>query len=342
MYKTFQVPKDMEDKLKSIEPQAWDKIQDGLNRNRPNMICLPCFDDPNTTLEYCIRPPSFNTKDKKNGDYTFRTGNPNQHLKSMHPELWQQYLSNKRTFTYQFPGPIGLHPIPKENHSPLPPIDAYQLPTIPSPPVGASGLLFPASVPGASPVDTSQASLEDSKLSANVPGNVFIQKSVKNGDQHTLDEFHRLVVAYATNNNIAARTIWDEKNCPEFRQMMTYAIKHSGQLRRNCSSILLPLFDLVFLKPELTILPMQRAKFHSSVYAMITGIPSGRNLLGVSVVFYDPVWGCMVRVAIGLLQADGKTAAETTEQIIPIINACGIEREDLYKACNVGGIAVSS
>ena len=60
----------------------------------------------------------------------------------------------------------------------------------------------------------------------------FFQDALEIGTDDLVKQLGVLIFDFANNNNIAARAITDHTNCPEFKTLIEFAMKHGSQLQK--------------------------------------------------------------------------------------------------------------
>ena len=125
-----------------------------------------------------------------------------KHLNHWHKSLWDDAKSN-HSFSYNTEFPIAP-----------PSVSELQEPV--------SGLVFGGNAGLNTP---------------SPPKHVFkvdgsgLYSSVKHaGDKAVLEKFHNLILDFATSNDICERIVTNHKECPQFKNMIMYAINNSKQL----------------------------------------------------------------------------------------------------------------
>jgi hypothetical protein len=167
-----------------------------------------------------------------------------------------------------------------------------------------------------------------------------------------LEELHRLEVKCATNNNISQRAVTD-RACPEWRNMIEYAIVNGALLskqftvkerhmgRHKFSGIRVSEFE--YLLGAIYCHVVESRDFYEKyvgkrVPFIVIGHDNwdsdNKEILGVTVHWYNPVRKCHVCNPIGMCVVYDKSAAATVQQTLKLLAGCGIEKEDLYKAVN--------
>jgi hypothetical protein len=182
------------------------------------------------------------------------------------------------------------------------------------------------------------------------PKHLMYKQAKHKGDQVVMNKFHNLILQFGINNDIPERVLTDHTNCPQFKKMIMYAIEHASQLCGNK--------DL--LPGRYKFQSLRKAKFESLIaavswrvsvtrhhWAKIIGhsIPfiilcqdisesKKKEVLRVTIMFFDPMSGIYEKVPIGLELTDSKKSVELSEQILEILDTCGVQQNNLYKSAN--------
>ena len=191
---------------------------------------------------------------------------------------------------------------------------------------------------------------EAATTTTSLPSTCHFKDFNQRGLTQVVDQLHFLIHKFATNNNISERAVARPSECPEFKEMIEFAINNGHMLRKI---------------PRRT---MARAKFQAirrDTYQTILGAVAWyaelarehlktilkkktpfvtvahdiwdskkKEVLGVTVFFLCPPKKLRLKVPIGLSVVDDKRSEQTAELTMKMLNACGIYAEDLYKAAN--------
>ena len=165
-----------------------------------------------------------------------------------------------------------------------------------------------------------------------------------------METFHNLVHEFATNNGISERAVTRHKDCPEFKRMIQFAIDHSKQLsgkttvfpgrgrfqtlRKENFETLLAAVSLCATRTREHWTKIVGHRIPFVVIGQDVWESNKKDVLGVTAFFYDPVSLHYEMIPVGLALADSKKLQALYEQILSILDACGIEHDDLYKPTN--------
>jgi hypothetical protein len=290
--------------LEDLDGMAHGKLIKAEEKGEYYLCCVPCYNDPQVALTDCMVKPTF-----KKGSID-GTGNMLKHMTRKHADLWDE-ASRSHSYVYQGT-PVtattsdsvsDLAPGPSEKTQTPPPFK-----------------------------------------------NVLYNKAKQIGDQQVLERFHNLILQFGINNDIPERVLTDHKNCPEFKNLLNYAFEHSNQLYGNKNLI----------PGSHKFQTLRKSRFESLVaavswrvdltrqhWAQLVGhkIPfiilcqdiwdsKKKEVLGVTIMFFDPVAGFYERIPIGLELVGSKKSQDLSEQILDILKAFGIKQADLYKSAN--------
>ena len=203
--------------LERLDSAAHKKLDDANREGKELCICEICFANATTWLHNCIITPSYK-KGKTGGFEIEGTGNLLKHLDRRH-KGWVDSLNKQRSNRSVRESASNSTPGKSNNsvaRSRTPMSEATGSPGI----VGDASLLSPPS---------------------SFVFNEFSDFSQK-GESTTVNQLHFLIHKFATNNNIAERAVARPSDCPEFKEMLEFAItngRRSGNavraLQRTCS-----------------------------------------------------------------------------------------------------------
>ena len=323
------------------------KFQNCMDRDKLDCmyICLHCFGDPKVTLFDSIK------MGQKSGP-----GNLATHLRTQHGVVPPGGYHGK----HKSPNKKKVAPtIPN-----LPPVPV-PVPPVPVPPA-ARALAYPAAAtavasvarahskrkrqersPGDRSASPGRVSVAESTLSSK---DVFAPMKAK-GSEMVVEEFHTLLHSFVTNNNIAVRTITDGTNCPEFRTLIDFVLSNAKTLsnakkdlhmgRHQFNSFRKRQFDTLLAAIDMYVSGARNA-YQVMLKKRVPFISVGHDIwdskqkevLGVTIFFYDPVTKDTFRIPLGLETCDNKAAEATVDQALDMLTAAGIEPEDIFKAAN--------
>jgi hypothetical protein len=168
---------------------------------------------------------------------------------------------------------------------------------------------------------------------------------------NVLEKFHKLQVRFARNNNVAFRAI-TSKDCPEFNDVLLYQHRFMNVLKNvketdllvgrfKAVRIMTDTFEFLLAAVDRNVTETRdywktytgsRQKF---VTVCFDGWDSKRkDLVGVTVDFYNPVNSRILKVGVGLMATQSKKANDVASDILQCLERVGIEKEDLYRTVN--------
>lgn len=310
--KVCRIKEGMADDLKMKDSNAYGKLSKAAT-SEYYCCCLPCYNDPNVSLTKCLVKPTFNKKGYLDG-----TGNLTKHMKAKHEDLWS--AAKEHSFVYKPETPAASASV-SEIHEPSGSVSELPGYKTPSPP-------------------------KQVKI-----GNSELYKTAKSkGDKAVMNKFHNLLVEFATNNDISERIVTDHTNCPEFKNMIQFTMEHANQLSGK-PDLLPGRFKFQSLRKTkwetLVAAIAWRVRVTRDYWKELLGHPipfivlcqdvwesKKKDVLGVTIMFLDPVAGTYEQIPIGLSLVGSKKSDELSEQILGILFACGIHMPDLYKSAN--------
>ena len=180
--------------------------------------------------------------------------------------------------------------------------------------------------------------------------NPMYRKFEKLGVEQVQQEFHRLAFQFANNNNVSQMAMTRPER-PEFRELMEFTIFHAATLKKNmpkivmgwekftrlrCSEYELLLGAVAFYATEARDFFKSKANKHVPFVSVGHDVwdSKKKDVLGVTVFFYNPVRDLYVIAPIGLAQVTSKGAVDTAAATLEILNRAGLEKPDLYRAVN--------
>lgn len=291
--------------LKANDEAAFNKVEQGIHSKRNHAICLPCFDNASKKICDCLLMPSFSKASNKLDS----TGNLDKHLKR-HQDV---YPSCKQP-GYVYTRPTG---VATEDET------ASQALTI------SSSTVVPAK-------------------------SIFIDKHFKgffeSGSKKLQKGLDKLVLEFADNNNIARRVVADHSACPEFKRILLYCIDNAVGLKKLPDPIPgLARFDACRREQYEQLLAgvawyvgVTRTFFTETLKKEIPFLTvahdiwdsTKKDVLGVTVHFFCPATKTRVKVPVGMLVCNDKNSKAVCEQTLSMLAACGIGKDDIYRAAN--------
>jgi len=297
--------------LLRLDKQAYHKLNNANNEGKELCICETCYDDKTIPLYKCLIAPSY-----KNGKID-GTGNMTKHIKSTHPGVLGHLKANRNS------APSNNNITPAKNSS--------------------------NSVRSQTPVTVAATSTGNASLPSSLAFPGFTKFSNK-GQTAVVDQLHFLIHKFATNNNISERAIARPTECPEFKELIEYAV-NNGHMLKKCGRISLgrAKFQAIrrdtyqtilgavawyaeLARDHLTKILKKKTPFVTVAHDIWDS--KKKEVLGVTVFFCCPPKKLRLKVPIGLTVVDDKTSSKTAELTMKMLNACGINAEDLYKAAN--------
>jgi hypothetical protein len=280
--------------LKKLDGDAHAKLTKAKSIEEYYMCCLLCYDDPEKSLSSCMYKGSFKKK--------IMDGNGNliKHMKKSHGEIWNQAKDPR--YVYQ---------------ATTTPTSAARMSAARSDSISE---LYPAAL----------------ETSSQKPPVSMVYRAAKyKGDQDVLNKFHNLIVQYGTNNDIPERTMTDHTACPEFKKMIMYAIEHGSQLsgqqnlipgRQLYQSLRKDMFDTLVaaISWRLRVTRQHWAKFigHDIPFIILchdVWESKKKEVLGVTIMFFDPDSELYERIPIGLELCTTKISEQTSDQILEML-----------------------
>ena len=189
-----------------------------------------------------------------------------------------------------------------------------------------------------------------SKLtSASKPPPLF-QAALQQGTVNAWDDYNFLLHQFVNNNNIPTRVVTDPKSCPEFFDFIYY-VQQNGKNLRGIREKSMKYQAYCTYKKKLFegllaafayYVSQSRDHYRTMLKKDHPFISIGhdvwdstqKEVLGVTVFFYDPVIKKCMAFPIGLETVLSKKADSTVDQTLTICEAAGILPGDLFKATN--------
>eukprot|EP00957_Ditylum_brightwellii_P160478 12217054-Ditylum_brightwellii.AAC.1 len=170
------------------------------------------------------------------------------------------------------------------------------------------------------------------------------------GAKSVQDEWHQCIVLYTTTTNNSVRLVIDHTNCPKFKSMMEYIIEKASTLRalppklcwmgkgrfNNCHLSMYQFFLGVTAmlvtesRDAYTELAGKQIAFITVAHDILDS--KKKELLGVTIFFYNPVQKQFFSIACGLIKVKDKTAHQVCSNTCVILNCVSVEKEDAYQA----------
>jgi hAT family C-terminal dimerisation region len=170
------------------------------------------------------------------------------------------------------------------------------------------------------------------------------------GDQQVLQDYHFLVAQFVTNNNISTRTVTRPTECPEFQEMMEYAMRNGPQLlrmvnrhmgrfsflsnQRKMWNTLLAAISMYVEATRISYKNILKKRIPFIVVSHDIWDSKAKEVLGVSIFFYSPAWQRNFCIPIGLEVVEDKTSDGTAAKTIELLELVGVEPDDIFRGTN--------
>lgn len=300
-------------------------------------ICKPCYDKETTKLCHCFKKTSDNGPN-----------NLAKHLKHCHGPEWDEYLEKCDK--------LGISI--KENKQKKRNADAVLASSLASTTGRSPSVVSKKKKGGRSPqmdqfLEVSPASSVTfpSSPPVNIPhDHTAFTCNQQRGTESLVEDFHYLLHKCTTNNNWSVRSTTDKQACPEFFELLKFAMKNGQQImnhpnlimgKRQFNNYRKDMFNTLLGAVDMYVSEVRKfykTELKRDTDFLIVGhdVWDSKQIesLGVTVHFYSPVRQVFFKIPIGLESVDDKRATQTAEQCEDLLSACGIWKEDLYKAVN--------
>jgi hypothetical protein len=178
----------------------------------------------------------------------------------------------------------------------------------------------------------------------------FFQQALTKGSANVWQEYNFLLHQFVNNNNIPARVVTVSTLCPEFFYFVHFIQARGNELKGICDKTMKRrqfagfkkgLFECL-LSAFAMYIWQSREEFYKMLKKPVPFISIGHDIwdssqkevLGVTVFFYDPVVKRCFAFPVGLKTVLSKKAEPTADQTLLICQTAGMEKSDLFKAAN--------
>ena len=187
------------------------------------------------------------------------------------------------------------------------------------------------------------------------PSNQLSIARLQLGSKQLAEQFKTLQHQFVTNNNLATRVTTDSTECPEFLKLVNFVLDNANQLKNHMS---LTNRHIVMKKYAFT--KFRKQQYETLLAAVSMYVSETRaywekwlgkrmafinvahdvwdskmkDVLGVSVFFYNPVRHEFYSLPLGLTPVEDKKSDPTALQTMDLLRVAGIEEEDLYMPVN--------
>ena len=330
-FSLFQMRPNIEDStLEDLDRTAFKCVMEAKEGCGNRCMCKTCFDTPTKAPHLCFH------KGSKSGP-----GNLSKHLEH-HPVEHAAYL--------QKADELGLL---KKNSSRKCSPAARKRPLVASPPAAAAASKKRSNARSSPASSSAQKVSADSSLSSSTnfkPVNQVFLPHVRLGTEELLRGYHDRVHNFVTNNNVAVRACTDHSKCPEFKDLMDFAMRHGPQLRTSANlhmgthaftkcrmakcNLLLGAVDMRVSESRSSHKSLLKKDTPFICFAHDGWEKDDKEALGATIHFHSPDDRRHCRCPVGLEPSSEKSADPTVIQCLDILTLCGIKMEDLCKAAN--------
>jgi len=313
-------------------------------------ICKTCFEDKKTAMHNCFVKGAIGTN-----------GNLSKHLEKKHLTLYYEYAAKRGLKVTISPSKrsavaaASAHSSDSTGHLASKKVKMSPTSGVPSVVSAAPHNDSNFTSPTASSLNTyEKVSVDDSSVT--LPSclddsiNTVFTSDPQLGREDLAVMFKELQHAFTTNNNIPTRATTDHSNCPEFKNLCDFLIKHGKQLLGARHLVMGPEQFNRYRRKKFNTLTSGTATivsetrdFWERLLKKRTGYidvghdiwdSNNKEALGVTAFFYSPVRQGYFRIPIGLSPVADKKSEGTALQTLELLALSGIEEKDLYKAVN--------
>jgi hAT family C-terminal dimerisation region len=346
--KWFFIPKlhdpNLESELRKLDGTAHEMLVDSKKPDVFMYCCKLCFDNPTTSLHNCF---------KKNSSVS-GPGNLPAHLRTSHKEEYLEYTQkeNKGKKHAGSDKSDSATPAKKQKNESSQVSTAASASRTKTPSANKSRKSIPTG-PNLSEMATevSVASSITDSFSYYYSPNIQCHSShCQVGTKHLVEEFKSLCHDFITFNNIPVRAATSHHDCPEFKKLITFAMTHGPQIRKQDNLIMgTKQFNnfrnnqfSTLLGAVSTIAEDDRQWFKDYLKKEVPFITVGQDVwdskqketLGVTAFWYSPTRKKYLMLPLGLEQVVNKKADPSAKQTLRILGLCGIRKCDIYRAAN--------
>ena len=282
--------------------------------------CVLCYKDATKSLANCLK------KSQKNGG----TGNLLKHIKQNHPQVaavFKETAWNSGVSTSKKRAGTDLSTLASKKSK-----------------AGDGSVVSSIAPASVVPGDSEMA------VKKPCPSIAFRNQILENGAEAVVKKYQTKVFQFANNNNIAIRAVTDHKNCPEFRDLIDFVVKHASTLKAakgyhlgkyGYSTIMFDSFTEMIAAVKMYVeetrdwyLKYCKKPIRFVVVSFDGWDSTNKDALGVTVSLCNPVREMNLVVPIGLAALDDKTSQGTAMTTFDLLAAAGIKPEDIYKVVN--------
>jgi hypothetical protein len=322
-----------EEELRDCDSLAYHKI---LENKGNDYVCTFCFNQHDTTLYSSIRCIG-------------NAGNAQKHYNAAHEDELKEYYANNAITAG---GRKGSNKEAMEKKRSRSASDGSS----PDGEVEASD----AAVDGEATVKMSGRSYSHTpkkqmKRSASVDSahiwSSFKEEGLKKG-KSIVNEYHTKIVKWATDANIPARAICSNQ---QFDDVVSFALRNGPALLKAAKGRTIGFRKFVSIRKSefdkmmncINHCVLEAREYYKSIAKVKDGKPFGfinvghdiwesaqRELLGVSVYFWNPIANQYNVWAIGLSRVPSHSADDVSKVTLALMARCGIEQGDLYRPVN--------
>jgi hypothetical protein len=348
IWKIFFIPvmrdPNLEGDLKRLDPQAHEMLVESKKPDVYIYVCKLCYDTATTSLNQCF---------KRNSSLG-GPGNLPAHLATTHKDASAEYGFKPMSAKKDKQKRLLSSSDKSDNASPPKQArqESSQVSTSCSAIRGKSSA-FTASPPApladmATAVSVS-SSITNSFSHYDSP-NIQCRSSLYQvGTAQLVEQFKVLHHDFITFNNIPVRA-GTSHDCPEFKELMKFAMKHGAQIRNQSNLIMGTKQFNNFRMNRFTsllaaikkIVDEDRTWYKEKLKKHVPFLTIGQDVwdskqkeaLGVTAFWYSPTRKKYYIFPVGLQVVEDKKADPTARQTLKLLELCGIKKNDIYRAAN--------
>jgi hAT family C-terminal dimerisation region len=346
--KWFFIPKlidpNLESELRKLDGTAHEMLVDAKRPEVFMYCCKLCYDNPSTSLHNCFKKNSSNSG----------PGNLPAHLRTSHKEEYDEYTKKESKGKKHFASDKSDSATPAKKQK----TESSQVSTAASgamtktPSASKSRKSIPTG-PNLSEMATEvsvASSITDSFSYYYSPNLQCHSSHCQVGTKQLVEEFKSLCHDFITFNNIPVRAGTSHRDCPEFKKLLTFAMIHGPQIRRQDNLIMgTTQFNnfrnnkfSTLLGAISTIAGEDRQWYNDYLKKEVPFITVGQDVwdskqketLGVTAFWYSPTRKKYLMLPLGLEEVVNKKADPSAKQTLKILGLCGIRKCDIYRAAN--------